>query len=260
MSLHASQPTFGQTYKNDAVVNYMAVLRNCTLYLEAQQTSQQGHEHIFIANNIEPIFTTYNDTKLAGAATGNTSAHKKVWDVLKDKYQSSFFYGCTSRSLHLLVKNIFCALKTMKAGSTKLTYPSNYQFEEILLFINEGKNIFLFFHNYHVTSAQLEEMPNATRSQALVRPCETWWRTIWQTCKPLLSSEQHPHAIVPSQDFIKGSSAQKKERELVKDTVINTASVALLKKAIAILEPIYDLITKSRSNKVPISEVLSDHY
>jgi hypothetical protein len=65
---------------NEAVVNYMAVSPGCSLYLEAVQTGQQGHDHEFIAKDVERVFTTYKDTTFAGAVMDNTSANKKAWE------------------------------------------------------------------------------------------------------------------------------------------------------------------------------------
>jgi hypothetical protein len=246
--------------KNDPVVNYMAVSPECCLYLEAVQTGQQGHDHMFIANDIARVLEAYGDTNFAGAVTDNTSANKKAWKVLHDKYPSRFFQGCTSHGLHLFVKDIFCATKTKKAGDETATYPVNYPFESMLLFINECKDVVKFFHNHHVVKAQLEEMQKATGVRALVRPCPTRWGTIGQTCKTLLSSEQHLHAIVSARDFIKGTAAQKKERAEVKETVTDPDFVKLLKRSIAILEPLDALIVKYQSDKVPISEVMPDFH
>jgi hypothetical protein len=228
------------------------------LYLEAVQTGQQGHDHEFIAKDVGRVFTTYKDTTFTGAVMDNTSANKKAWEVLKTNYPSRFFQGCTSHGLHL-VKDIFCATKTKKAGSTEPTYPVDYPFEDMLMFINECKDIVKFFHNHHVAKAQLQEMQKTTGARALVRSCPTRWGTIQQTCKTLLASEQHLHAIVSARDFIKGTAAQKKERQDVKDTITESNFVTLLKKAIVILESIDILIVKYQSDKVQKFSQLLDN-
>lgn len=241
-------------------MNYIAVLPTCTLYLEVVQTDQQVHDNVFIANDIERVFTTYKDATFEGAVTDNTSANKKAWEVLRDKYPSRFFQSYTTHGLRLLVREIFCAWETMKVGSTEMTYPDDYPFEKMLLLINECQAIVKFFHIYHVAKAQLQEMQNATGAQAPVRLCPMRWGTIQQTCKTLLGSEQHLHAIESARDVIQESAAQIQERQDDMDTIIDTAFVALLKKATAILEPIDDLTTKYQSDKVLISELLPDFY
>ena len=104
---------------NEAVVNYMAVSTGCSLYLEAVQTRQQGHDHKFISEEVERVFINYKDTIFAGAAIDNTSAKKKAWEVLTTNYPSSFFQGCTSHGLHLLVKDISCATHTRSWAAPK---------------------------------------------------------------------------------------------------------------------------------------------
>ena len=246
--------------KSDAVVNYMAVSPDSCLYLEAVQTGQQGHDHEFIANDVERVFKMYDKTTFAGTVMDNTSANKKAWAVLHNKFPSRFFQGCTSHGLHLFVKDIFCATKTKKAGDDTATYPVGYPFEEMLLFINECKDIVKFFHNHHVVKAQLQELQKTSGARSLVRPCPTRWGTIGQTCQTLLASEKHLHTIVSARDFIKGTAAEKKERTDVKETITDSRFVDLLKKAIAILEPLDTLTVKYQSDKVPISEVVPDFH
>lgn len=137
-----------------------------------------------------------------------------------------------------------------------MTYPVDYPFEDMPLFINKCKDIVRFFHNHHVIKTQFKEMQRASDAQSLVYPCPTCWSTIEQTCKTLLTSEQHIHVIVSARDFMKGMVVQVKECTKVKETITNQKFVDLVKKTIAILESLYILIVKYQSKKVPISEVM----
>jgi hypothetical protein len=109
--------------KSDLIVNYMATSPECSLFLESVFTGQQGHNAAWIAQEIERVFQTYSLKLFACAVTDNTSANKNAWEILKKKFPSSYFQGCCSHGLRLLVKDIFSATKTRKAGEINSTYP-----------------------------------------------------------------------------------------------------------------------------------------
>lgn len=100
----------------------------------------------------------HHKTTFAGAVTDNTNANKKAWKLLEIMFPSSYFHGCCSHGLHLLVKDIFAATKTKKPGDIEPTYPVGYPFEEMLNFIEDCKDIVKFFHNHHVPKAELCKM------------------------------------------------------------------------------------------------------
>ncbi|OAE24510.1 hypothetical protein AXG93_590s1030 [Marchantia polymorpha subsp. ruderalis] len=54
-------------------------------------TGQQGHDHKFLASDVERVFKTYEITTFVGALTDNTSTNKKAWTVLRAKFSSRFF-------------------------------------------------------------------------------------------------------------------------------------------------------------------------
>ncbi|KAH6593552.1 hypothetical protein BASA50_007266 [Batrachochytrium salamandrivorans] len=111
-----------------------------------------------------------------------------------------------SHGIHLLVKDIFAATKTKKAGNTEATYPIGYPFQEMLEFIVDCRDVVKMFHNHHVVKAQLQELQRTTKSRVLVRPVPTRWGTIQQMCQRLLDSESHLHTISFARDFIKGTA------------------------------------------------------
>lgn len=149
----------------------MAVSPFCSFYLEGVQTGQQGHDNEPISHDIDCALTTYKHTTLAGTVTDNSSTNKKKWELLKQRYSSRFFQGCTSHDLHLLVKDKFCASKTKKAGSTDLTYSVDYLFEDIQVLFNECKDIANFLHDHEVAKVQLQEMQKDGDVPALVQRC-----------------------------------------------------------------------------------------
>jgi Protein of unknown function (DUF 659)/hAT family C-terminal dimerisation region len=246
--------------KNDPVVNYMAVSPECSLFLESVSTGQQGHDHKFLAADIARVIRKHEGTSFAGAVTDNTSTNKKAWKLLEEMFPSSYFQGCCSHGIHLLVKDIFAATKTKRNGAIEATYPTGYPFEDMLMFTAGCRDIVKFFHNHHIVKAQLLELQKTTNAKALIRPAPTRWGTIQGMCSTLLDSESHLHAMVSAREFIKGTATQKAERMQLKDIITDNQFVTKLKKALAILVPLDRLIVKYQSDKVPISAVLPDFY
>ena len=76
--------------KNGSIMNYMAVSKDCCLFLEFVSTRQQGHEHQFLARDISHIICQYigTSTTFAGIVTDNTSTNKKVWKLLQEEFPS----------------------------------------------------------------------------------------------------------------------------------------------------------------------------
>jgi Protein of unknown function (DUF 659) len=109
--------------KNDSVINYMAVLPCCSLFLESVSTGQQGHDHKFIADDIARVFRRHKSTIFAAAVTDNTATNMKAWAVLRTMFPSCYFQGCCSHGLHLFVKDVFAVTETRKAGREVVSYP-----------------------------------------------------------------------------------------------------------------------------------------
>ncbi|OAE25522.1 hypothetical protein AXG93_1543s1390 [Marchantia polymorpha subsp. ruderalis] len=103
-------------------------------------------------------------------------------------------------------------------------------------------------------------MQKASGARSLVHLCSTRWSTIKQTCKTLLTSDKHMHAIVSSRNFMKGTVAQVKECIKVKKIITNLKFFDLLKKTIEILAPIDILIVKYQSEKIFISKMMPNFH
>jgi hypothetical protein len=80
--------------------------------------------------------------------TDNTSTKKNAWEKLRVIFLSSYFMGCCSHGLHLLVKDVFAATKTKKQGEIDGTYPTGYPFKFMLEFIAGCKDVVKIFHNH----------------------------------------------------------------------------------------------------------------
>jgi hypothetical protein len=78
---------------NDAIINYMAVSPEFALFLELVSTCQQGHDHKFIADNIECDNREHPSIIFASVVIDNTFTNKKAWGLLQITFPSSYFQG-----------------------------------------------------------------------------------------------------------------------------------------------------------------------
>jgi hypothetical protein len=167
---------------NNAIINYMVTSPEFALFLESVSTGQQGHDHKFIADDIERVIREHPSTIFVGAVTDNTSTNKKAWGLLQIIFPSHYFQGCCSHGLHLFVKVVFATMKTKKADQVKATYPDQYPFELMLEFIACCKDVVKYFHNHHVAKAHLRDLQLSAGAQTLVRAASTRWGTIQAMC------------------------------------------------------------------------------
>jgi hypothetical protein len=187
---------------NNAIINYMMASPKFALFLESVSTGQQGHDHKFIADNIERIIREHPSTIFAGVVTDNTSTNKKAWGLLQITFSLRYFQGCCSHGLHLFVKDVFTATKTKKAGQVKATYLDQYPFELMLEFIVCCMDVVKYFHNHHVVKAHLQDLQLSAGVRMLVRAAPTRWGTIQAMCRTLLESKRHLHVIVTDRNFV----------------------------------------------------------
>jgi Protein of unknown function (DUF 659)/hAT family C-terminal dimerisation region len=245
--------------KNEPVINYMAASPTHSLFLESVRTEQQGHSAQYLADDIARVIKKYKDTSFAGAVTDNTSANKLAWQKLRNQFPTCFFQGCASHGLHLLVKDIFGATKTKKAGEAIPTYPTNYPFENLLEFVSSVKDLVNYVRNHHALKAKLSELQKLNGGHELAKACATRWGSIKKMCESVLSNEPSLHTIVSDRYFVLvATRAQAAERTKLKDFVTGPSFVVNLEKVIHILKPVDSLVVKYQSDKVPISEIWPD--
>ena len=144
--------------QNDAIINYMAVSFECSIFLESVATGQISHNHEFIANDIARVIRAYEMNNFAGAVTDNTSTNKKAWKLKRQWFPSRYFQGCCSHGLHQFIKDVYAASKSKKSGDAAATYPRNYPFETMLKFVSACKDAVKYFHNHHIFKPQLREL------------------------------------------------------------------------------------------------------
>ena len=239
--------------KNEAVLNYMLVSEEMSLFLESHSTQEIAHTAQFICLDMSRVIDR-TPGNIAGGTMDNTSANKAAWVLLKAAYPDMFFQGCVAHGLHLLVKNIFAATKA-KHGRVLADYPVGYPFEYLLVFAGKVKDLVKFFNNHHAPKAILQRALAAAKLKWLVQMAPTRWGSIQAMFLSVRAAENAIHGVVTARGFIVGNAKQKGERKAIVDIVTNASFLTLLDKAIMLLNPIDAAIVFFQSDKVPVSEV-----
>lgn len=94
---------------------------------------------------------------------------------------------------------------------------------------------------------------------SLVKPCPTRWCSIKDSCESVLGAEHVLRAIVTSDEFLQvKKKSQKKTRTQTKRFFLEGTLIPNLKKIVAILKPIDELIVKFQSDSISLSEVFPE--
>jgi hypothetical protein len=78
---------------NDAIINYMAASPEFALFLESVSTCQQGHDHKFIADDIERVIREHPSTIFAGAVTDYTFYEQEGVGLIADYLPITLLLG-----------------------------------------------------------------------------------------------------------------------------------------------------------------------
>ncbi len=238
--------------KGESIINYIAVEPKHAIFLESKTTGTTGHSAVFIAEDIQRVIEKI-PCVVAGVVTDNTSANKKAWSILQQKYRNKYFYGCASHALHLMVKDIFQPGK-------KIMRDTSYPFEYLRTFTTSCKNVVNFFTNSCIMRAKLAEAQrkHGLKEINLAIPAPTRWGSLQQCFSTLLHSEAPLHTIVNDRDFISGGKIEEKTQ--LKFFISHENFPYYLRKCLAILKPVDSLIVKYQSNTTPLSDVYHDFW
>ena len=238
--------------KGESIINYIAVEPKHAIFLESKTTGTTGHSAVFLAEDIQRVIEKI-PCNVAGVVTDNTSANKKAWSILQQKYPNKYFYGCASHALHLMVKDIFQPGK-------KIMRDTSYPFEYLRAFTTSCKNVVNFFTNSSIIRAKLAEAQrkHGFKEINLAIPAPTRWGSLQQCFSTLLQSEAPLHTIVNDRDFLSGMKIEEKTQ--LKFFISHENFPSYLRKCLAILKPIDSLIVKYQSNMTPLSDVYHDFW
>lgn len=243
--------------RNESVINYMVGGGSGkTFFVESVATREQGHTGEFIAADLGRVIDALENKQvnLSGAITDNTSANRLAWAILKARYPGTFFHGCVSHGLHLLVKDVFAATK-VKRGREVAAYPDGYPFEYLLDFSVTCKEIVGFFSYHHQMKSKLTSLQREQKKKTLVQPAPTRWGTLKACFESLLQSETILHSIVSARGFVAGNAKQRASRQKVLLAITSPTFISYLKKGIAILEPVDAAIVLFQNDDIPVSVI-----
>jgi Protein of unknown function (DUF 659) len=167
-------------------------------------TDGQAHSGDWIAGDISPVLGCLDKTPFVGAVTDNTQASKKAWVIFREKYSTMFFQGCTSHSLHSMVKDIFAATKTKKGRDLEPTFPDGFPFESLVQFSVDCKDIIKFFHKHHVVKS-ISTGRSQLMSNPIFRGCD--WSNHPHVSRQLI---QNPCWRISNPTRIVGTGASKR--------------------------------------------------
>ncbi|KAE8907400.1 hypothetical protein PF003_g8620 [Phytophthora fragariae] len=216
---------------NEPIVNYMAVSPDKAVFVESVPTGEKRHTAEWIANDLTRVVRSLGAT-VSGAITDNTKANKNAWLILEKEFPDKFFHG-----------------------NSEPRYPDEYPFEPLLTFAQDCNDLVVFFSSHHLLKARLEAAQDAAQKRRLVSPATTRWGSYQRCLVSIKESDSIITGIVADRDFVTGKRKQHLKREAIKSLVNDKDFITKLVKAIAILQPIDEYITKFQSDSVPLSEV-----
>lgn len=162
--------------------------------------------------------------------------------------------------------------------SKDLLGPKTTDFPALSKFIIELRKAFSCFMKSPLLLAQFDKRQEewnqgATENKipSLVKPCPTRWCSIKDSCESVLGAEHVLRAIVTSDEFLQvKKKSQKKTRTQTKRFFLEGQPLKFpfsfylgtlipnLKKIVAILKPIDELIVKFQSDSISLSEVFPE--
>ncbi|KAE8906081.1 hypothetical protein PF005_g5155 [Phytophthora fragariae] len=89
-----------------AVINYVLLVDDLTIFLECIYTDSNSHDALFLASDIFRVMAKLDFVTIAAVVTDNTATNRLVWSTLQQQKPKIFFQGCISHTLHLVVKDL----------------------------------------------------------------------------------------------------------------------------------------------------------
>ncbi|ETI56823.1 hypothetical protein F443_00785, partial [Phytophthora nicotianae P1569] len=86
-----------------AVINYVLLTEDTTVFLEFVYTGSESHETPYLASNTLRVMEQLDFVSIAAVVTDNTATNQPVWSTLQQKKPMVFFYGCISHAHNLLL-------------------------------------------------------------------------------------------------------------------------------------------------------------
>ena len=99
-------------FRNESVINIMINTPE-PLFVECVGTDDERHTEEYIAELIFNVLRKYDPQKFLLVVADNASAMQKAGKIVKELYPHITMIGCTSHTLHLLIKDVIQAYPTV---------------------------------------------------------------------------------------------------------------------------------------------------
>jgi hypothetical protein len=91
-----------------AVVNYMLLSEEMSLFLESNSTEEIAHTAQFTIEDMSQVINKTSSGLIAGASMDITSVNKASWIMLKAAYPDMFPRLCSPRTAHSSQEHLRC--------------------------------------------------------------------------------------------------------------------------------------------------------
>jgi hypothetical protein len=251
--LSMTSDAWTDTNSNSVLTYNVASTTREEFFIESVEAKKNRHTADYLAADFERVNASLKgdgEDKVVGFVTDNTKTNKSMWNILRPKYPTKYFYGCFAHGLHLIVKHLF----DHKMDEKVLVINP---FDELIQFMLDSKEMVKFFKNHHIVKSCLEDEQKVQKVKRLALPGETRWGSLLRMFQNNLASANALHKIVNERDFVTSVTTieAREQRMKIKDFVCREDFDAVNEKAILLLTPIDVLIVKCQSSFLALSEI-----
>ncbi|CAI5723922.1 unnamed protein product [Peronospora destructor] len=217
-----------------SAITYGVMCEGALYYLEAKTAMIQESRGELTADEVEEVMAKEKKAEFYGIVTPTTSTlstytRKKIQ---KKHPRCTFFHGCVSNALTLLLSDICSVLPWLAKIQTSVV------------------ELAQVFHGNH----KLQALATATDDSQTVKFPDN--SSICALLEALLKHEKALYMIVARRDFVDASTLTEQEKlKLVQDFVLGETFAQDLVNSLAVLRPLQQQLNRFQKDQPPLSQV-----